>query len=139
MRTEDHSGGLEGRVRRAFEALCSEELPCAARRRGWPVSSAEAFERLLLDHVLDAPWETRLRGPDGACVLDLVLAVEAGARVLEGSLCLSELNRRSLALRAPPATSTRRSAPAFAPDGAASVLDGRPGPAAGTRPRRARR
>jgi hypothetical protein len=98
---EESFGTLEAEVRGAFHALVSEALPAAARARGWPVASPAAFERLLLDHVLGAPGEAPGPSADAAAasVVDLMLAVETGARLLEGRLCVLELRRRSLARR----------------------------------------
>lgn len=93
---------FEGSVRRAFVDLVFETLPAAACARGWPVTTPEGFERLLLDHVLGSPFETRLTGPSGASagLLDLLFAVETAERILEGRCCVAELDRRSRALRA---------------------------------------
>lgn len=100
-------GDFEGAVRRAFVDLVFDTLPAAACRNGWPVTTPGGFERLLLDHVLGAPFETRLKGPSGASagLFDLILAVETGGRILEGRCCVADLDRRSRALRgdvAPP-------------------------------------
>lgn len=96
-------GCVGSTVRRAWTHLVACALPAAAQGHGWPVSTREGFERVLLDHAVGAPWETRVRRPcaDFACLFDLMIAVETGARVLDGAACVSELNRRSLALRAP--------------------------------------
>lgn len=92
---------FEGAVRRAFVDLVYDALPAAACRQGWPVTTPAGFERLLLDHVLGAPFETCLKGPSGASagLFDLILAVETGARLIEGRCCVAELDRRSRALR----------------------------------------
>jgi hypothetical protein len=101
---QDGPGGcdFEGAVRRAFVDLVFETLPAAACVRGWPVTTPAGFERLLLDHVLGSPFETRLSGPSGASagVFDLLVAVEVAGRILEGRCCVAELDRRSRALRA---------------------------------------
>ena len=51
----------------------------------------EEFERLLLDHLLDAP----AKGPRPApCLFDLVLAVELGERMLTGACCCATMKHR---------------------------------------------
>ncbi|MBP7241284.1 hypothetical protein [Amaricoccus sp.] len=99
MGKRTRSGDIERDVRRAFDALVNEVLPEAARRRGWPVASPAAFERLLLDHVLDAPSEVALRGRRVG-PLEYAMAVELGARMLEGGVCVAAVQARSRALRA---------------------------------------
>lgn len=80
---------FEAAVRRAFARLTEHDLPAAAAARDWPVRTAEAFRRLLLDHLEGAPR------PDGApCVVDLVLAVELGQRMLAGDLCCVTMTRQ---------------------------------------------
>jgi len=101
MRDLQNGGKFEQEVREAFRALVAEALPAAAAARGWPVAAAPDFERLLLDHACGAPWD----GPAGCgaartSLLELVLAVETGARLLDGGACVAELSRRSLDLRA---------------------------------------
>lgn len=93
--------GFEASARRAFVDLVYETLPSAAGVRGWPVTTPAGFERVLLDHVLGAPFETCLTGPSGASaeLFDLILAVETGGRMLEGRCCVAELDRRSRAMR----------------------------------------
>ncbi len=111
MRDEPGDCSFEAAVRRAFVDLVYDALPAAACRRGWPVTTPKGFERLLLDHALGAPFETRLRaGPTAAMtgLLDLLLAVETGGRILEGRCCVAELDRRSRAMRC--------AEPAAAPD-----------------------
>jgi hypothetical protein len=102
MRDIGEDGDFAGQVRRAFRELVCEALPAAARSRGWPVARPADFERMLLDHVCGAPWETAVPGgrAGAVCPLDLALAVETGARVLEGSACLGEIARRSGTMRA---------------------------------------
>ncbi|MBP7001273.1 hypothetical protein [Amaricoccus sp.] len=90
---------IERDLRRAFGALVGEALPAAARRRGWPVATPAAFERLILDHVLDAPFESALRGRT-AGPLELAMAVELAARMLEGGVSVAAVQARSRALRA---------------------------------------
>ena len=91
---------FEATVRRAFERLTREDLPRAAAARGWPVRTPEEFERLLLDHLQDAP-----AGKVEPCLFDLVLAVELGDRMLAGNLCCSTMSRR---LRCPDMKDPRR-------------------------------
>lgn len=102
MRDMPDTSSFDGIVRRAWTAMLHETLPAAAPGRGWPVGSATGFERLLLDHVLAAPWESVIASPSSetADPLDLVLAIEMGERLVEGLASISELNRRSLAMRA---------------------------------------
>lgn len=102
MRDEPGDCSFEAAVRRAFVDMVYDSLPAAACRSGWPVTTPLGFERLLLDHVLGAPFETRLRaGPTGAVtgLMDLLLAVETGGQILEGRCCVAELDRRSRAMR----------------------------------------
>jgi len=77
-------------VRRAFARLTRQDLPRAAAERGWPVREPEAFERLLLEHLRDAP-----AAGEEPCLFDLVLAVELGERMLAGNLCCATMNRRT--------------------------------------------
>lgn len=102
MRDMPDTCGFETTVRRAWAALVREELPKAARGRNWPVTSASGFERVLLDHVFGKPWESVIAPPSArnAEPLDLILAIEMGEQLLAGDASISELNRRSLALRA---------------------------------------
>jgi hypothetical protein len=89
-------------VRRTWRRLVLETLPAAAAGRRWPVATPEGFVRVLLDRVHDGPWERHVDGDEGVDTIDLVLAIEAGERVLSGAADLSEMNRRSLAARATP-------------------------------------
>jgi len=80
---------FEAAVRRAFTRLVRQDLPRAAVERGWPVRTAEEFERLLLGHLQEADQ------PVGTpCLFDLVLAVELGDRMLAGTACCSKMDRR---------------------------------------------
>jgi hypothetical protein len=82
---------FEATIRRAFARLTREDLPRAAAARGWPVRTSAEFERLLLDHLQDAPDP----GPRPALSLfDLVMAVELGERMLAGSCCCATMNHR---------------------------------------------
>jgi hypothetical protein len=91
-------------VQRTWRRLVLEVLPAAAAGRRWPVSTPDGFVRVLLDHVFEGPWERHVGRPDLQAVgaIELVLAIEAGERVLSGKADLSEMNRRSLAARAAP-------------------------------------
>lgn len=111
MRDMPDTCGFETTVRRAWAALVREELPKAARGRDWPVTSASGFERVLLDHVFGKPWESVIAPPSArnAEPLDLILAIEMGEQLLVGEASISELNRRSLALRAERTGSPRSS------------------------------
>jgi hypothetical protein len=102
MRDTDDGSDFDATVRRAWRQLVAVDLPRAAAGRGWPVTTPAGFERILLDHVVCAPFETVFGrgGADAAPLLDLILAVETGAQLIEGTASPSELNRRSLALRA---------------------------------------
>ena len=81
---------IEESVRRAFARLTREDLPRAAAMRGWPVRTREDFERLLLDHLGDAP-----RAPgEPPCLVDLVLAVELGEGLLAGNLGCATMSGR---------------------------------------------
>jgi hypothetical protein len=95
MRGTDDPKEFEATVRRAFAQLTSEDLPRAARSRGWPVRTPEEFERLLLDHLRDGPGEQAPATPPAqTCLVDLILAVEIGERLLAGNLCCATMNRR---------------------------------------------
>jgi hypothetical protein len=94
MRGTDDPKEFEATVRRAFARLTGEDLPRAARSRGWPVRTPEEFERLLLDHLRDAPGEQPRATPAQPCLVDLILAVEIGERLLAGNLCCATMNRR---------------------------------------------
>jgi hypothetical protein len=87
-----HAGDdFEATIRRAFARLTREDLPRAAAARGWPVRTCGEFERLLLDHLQDAPGD----GPRPApCLFDLVLAVELGERMLAGNCCCATMKHR---------------------------------------------
>jgi hypothetical protein len=89
-------------IRGIWTSLTANRLTAAARDRNWPVSTQAGFERVLLDNVYGAPWETIEHAADAsACdLVHLILAIEMGARVLDGSASLPVLNRRSLAFRA---------------------------------------
>ena len=71
--------------------LTGQDLPRAAEARGWPVRTPAEFERLLLDHLRDDPARTPQSPP---ALVDLVLAVEIGERLLAGNLCCHKMNRR---------------------------------------------
>lgn len=91
---------FETTVRRAFARLTQDDLPRAAEARGWPVRTAEGFEKLLLDHLSDAGRR------DAPSLFDLVLAVEVGEQMLAGNLCCSRMSQR---LGCPDAVEARRS------------------------------
>jgi hypothetical protein len=84
------AASFEATVRRAYARLTRDELPRAAAARGWPVRTCADFERLLLDHLHDAPSEPR---PE-PCLFDLVLAVELGERLLAGNVCCHRMSDR---------------------------------------------
>jgi len=111
-------------LHRAWKALTGTILPQTARARGWPVVTAQGFERLLLDHVLDAPWDAVIVPPDARQVdaIDLMLALETGQRLADGRASLAALERRSRALRT-------RATGEGAPRLAESPLPAGPGPA----------
>jgi hypothetical protein len=48
-------------------------------------------ERLLLDHLQDAPGDRPRPAP---CLFDLVLAVELGERMLAGNCCCTTMKHR---------------------------------------------
>ncbi len=95
MRGSDDPKEFEATVRRAFARLTSEDLPRAARSRGWPVRTPEEFQRLLLDHLRDTPSEHPRKDRQAhPCLVDLILAVEIGERLIAGNLCCATMNRR---------------------------------------------
>lgn len=102
--------GFEAAVRGAFATLVNDRLPAASRGRDWPVVGPEGFKRVLLDHAVGAPWEAALPGSGlpAASLLDLIVAIEMGERLVEGSACIVRLNRRSRAARAPEAEPARQ-------------------------------
>jgi hypothetical protein len=87
---DEKNEDFQATVRRAFARLTREDLPQAAAARGWPVRTPEEFERLLLEHLGNS------HGKAKPCVVDLVLAVEVGERLLSGNLCCATMNRRLL-------------------------------------------
>lgn len=87
-------GSFEGSVRRAFARLTREDLPRAAVERGWPVRAPEDFERLLLGHLSDGGAEGTPMPAQPVCLVDLVLAVELGERLLAGKLCCTRMSDR---------------------------------------------
>ena len=95
MRGTDDPKEFEATVRRAFARLTSEDLPRAARSRGWPVRTPEEFQKLLLDHLRDKPAaQPQGDAPARPCLVDLILAVEIGERLIAGNLCCATMNRR---------------------------------------------
>lgn len=104
---DDRFGNM---IRATWTCLTANRLTAAARARGWPVSTRAGFERVLLDNVYGRPWETA-ESADDASECDLVhlaLAIEMGARILEGSASIADLDRRSRAMRAPRAAEPDR-------------------------------
>lgn len=93
MRDIEDGAEFLAAVRRAFSRLTHEELPAAAAARGWPVRTPEEFERLLLDHLRDRRDDSSPPG-GSPCMVDMILAVELGERLLAGNLCCFRMNRR---------------------------------------------
>jgi hypothetical protein len=93
---------FEAAARRCWWHLLETRLPEAAVARRWPVTTPAGFERVLLDHVLEAPWEAVIPSPSprNAPLLDLVLAIEMAERALAGDVDLAALDRCSLQRRA---------------------------------------
>jgi hypothetical protein len=89
----DQRDGFADGLHATWSRLIGRDLPAAAVRAGWPLREAADFERILLDRVLGEAWA----GP--ADDLDLILAVELGGRVLEGTVCPVALDRESRARR----------------------------------------
>lgn len=81
---------FEATVRRAFTRLTQDALPRAAEERGWPVRTTADFERLLLEHLQDATGAAA-RAPS---LVDLVLAVELGEKLLAGTCCCTRMSDR---------------------------------------------
>lgn len=92
MKDCGESSDFESAVHRAFARLTTEELPRVARERGWPIHRPQDFEQLLLSHVEDVPDGRDCAKP--RCLVDLVLAVELGERLLAGKLCCLTMKRR---------------------------------------------
>lgn len=90
---------FEATVRRAFARLTRDELPKAAEARGWPVRTRAEFERLLLEHLDDGSGDI----PREPSLMDLVLAVELGERLLAGNCCCTRMSYRRGRVAAPTA------------------------------------
>lgn len=88
-------------VRETWRDLVGIVLPRAAQRRGWAVTGPAALERVILDAVCDGPWEETARGT-GIGIVELVLAIELGERILVGQVDVADLDRRSIRARAAP-------------------------------------
>lgn len=88
MRDSEEALSFEATVRRAFAQLTAEDLPRAAAARGWTLRSPQEFEQLLLDHLAGASGRGDRRD---CCLVDLVLAVELGGRLLAGTLCCDKM------------------------------------------------
>jgi hypothetical protein len=82
-------------------ALTREEMPAAARERGWPVRLDHCFQRILLDHAVDGPWRETIEAPAwrNASPAQLARAVALGEAALAGEVGLAALNHRSLSWR----------------------------------------
>lgn len=89
MRKNDETGDFEASTRRAYERLLAERLPTAGRTRGWPWTTREEFETLLLGHI----------GADGAedDLLLSILAIDLGERLLVGDVCWTRLRACEIA------------------------------------------
>ncbi len=87
MGDSQETPSFEATVRRAFERLTTEDLPRAAASRGWALRSPGEFEQLLLGHLGSAGPVDRTR----CCLVDLVLAVELGGRLLAGTVCCHKM------------------------------------------------
>jgi hypothetical protein len=88
-------------VRETWRDLVGTVLPHAARRRGWAIDAPAAFRRTILDAVCGGPWEETARRT-GIGIVELVLAIEFGERMLAGQVDVAELSRRSIRARAAP-------------------------------------
>ena len=82
---------FEATVRRAFSRLTCEDLPRAAAARGWPVSSREDFERLLLE----SPARRPRGGATGTVPVRSRPGGELGERMLAGNLCCHRMSHRN--------------------------------------------
>lgn len=97
MQQGDHDPLSEATVRKAWQQLIAEDLPRAARQRGWPQRTPSEFERVLLDQVLETPCEADTSRC--TCPVNLILAIELAEQALQGKVCLSAMERRSQAMR----------------------------------------
>jgi hypothetical protein len=109
---------FEATVRRALERLTVHELPRAAAARGWPVRTPAEFRRLLFEHLRDRPAGVTAAGSRNPCLIDMILAVELGERLLSGRNCCTKMSQRQAcdddglaALRRLLATAPRRTGP----------------------------
>lgn len=100
MGDSQETPSFEATVRRAFERLTTEDLPRAAASRGWALRSPDEFEQLLLGHLGSDGRVDRTR----CCLVDLVLAVELGGRLLAGTLCCDKMMDRLHGTCLPPAS-----------------------------------
>lgn len=105
MRDSQDTPSFEATVRRAFEQLTAEDLPRVAAARGWRLATPAEFEDLLLGHLAGAPGGNR----QDCCLVDLILAVELGGRLLAGTLCCNKMLDR---LGAPPCPAPADGGPA---------------------------
>lgn len=95
MARDGEDEGFEAGLLAAWRRMIAEDLPAVARDRGWPVASPAGLERLLLGHARgDSAHACASSRP--ADTLDLVFALELGARALEGRSCLAAVRRASL-------------------------------------------
>jgi len=82
-------------------ALTCEDMPAAARARGWPVRLDHCFQRILLDHAVGGPWRAAIQAPAcrNASAAQLARAIAVGEAALAGTCDLAALNRQSLRWR----------------------------------------
>jgi len=108
---EAPAGGSADRARleQHYLTLVREDLPAAARARGWRLRADHCFGRVLLDDAVGACWydvldrrRTAFRQLTGE---QLAGAVALAERLLvEGEPLLAELDDRSLTWRGKPVT-----------------------------------
>ena len=93
---------MDEALRSRWRRLVDDALPEAARSRpDWPVSLDHCFARILLDNACGRPWREVVPPPAWRRMPAPILerAVRLGEDVLQGDADLTDLNRRSLALR----------------------------------------
>lgn len=92
----------ETALRARWRDLVERRLPEAARGRAdWPIRLDHCFARILLDVAHGRPWREAVRPPawKNASLDALSDACDLGEALLDDRADLSDLDRRSLAMR----------------------------------------